>query len=51
MPDDDPKNRIYPGEFDYGGGHVIEELVAGKDIRLVAMHTEPIVIPGRRSKR
>jgi len=36
MPDDDPKNKIYPGEFKYGGGHVIEELVAGKDIRLVA---------------
>ncbi len=36
MPDDDPKNRIYPGEFNYGGGHVIEELVAGKDIRLIA---------------
>lgn len=36
LPEDDPKNRIYPGEFRYGGGHVIEELVAGKDIRLVA---------------
>ncbi len=36
IPDDDPKNRIFPGEFRYGGGHVIEELVAGKDIRLVA---------------
>ena len=36
IPDDDPRNRIYPGEFRYGGGHVIEELVAGKDIRLVA---------------
>ncbi|MBC8274060.1 MAG: homocysteine biosynthesis protein [Chloroflexi bacterium] len=36
LPDDDPKNRIYPGEFRYGGGHVIEELVAGKDVRLVA---------------
>ncbi|MCX5996230.1 MAG: homocysteine biosynthesis protein [Chloroflexi bacterium] len=36
MPEDDPKNKIYPGEFKYGGGHVIEELVAGKDIRLVA---------------
>ena len=36
IPDDDPKNRIYPGEFKYGGGHVIEELVAGKDVRLVA---------------
>ena len=36
LPDDDPKNRIYPGEFRYGGGHIIEELVTGKDIRLVA---------------
>jgi uncharacterized protein (DUF39 family) len=35
-PDDDPRNKIHPGEFNYGGGHVIEELVAGKDIRLVA---------------
>ncbi|NLL89520.1 MAG: hypothetical protein GX226_00190, partial [Dehalococcoidales bacterium] len=34
LPDDDPRNRIYPGEFNYGGGHVIEELVAGKDIHL-----------------
>jgi L-aspartate semialdehyde sulfurtransferase len=36
IPDDDPRNRIYPGEFNYGGGHVIEELVAGKDIKLIA---------------
>jgi uncharacterized protein (DUF39 family) len=36
LPDDDPRNRIHPGEFNYGGGYVIEELVAGKDIRLVA---------------
>jgi len=36
LPDDDPRNRIHPGEFSYGGGHVIEELVAGKDIRLTA---------------
>jgi L-aspartate semialdehyde sulfurtransferase len=35
-PDDDPRNRIYPGEFRYGGGHVIEDLVAGKDVRLSA---------------
>ncbi len=34
LPNDDPRNRFYPGEFNYGGGHVIEELVAGKDIRL-----------------
>jgi len=36
MPDDDPRNKVHPGEFNYGGGHVIEELVAGKDIRLEA---------------
>ncbi len=36
LPDDDPRNRVHPGEFNYGGGHVIEELVAGKDIRLSA---------------
>jgi L-aspartate semialdehyde sulfurtransferase len=36
VPDDDPRNRNHPGDFNYGGGHVIEELVAGKDIRLSA---------------
>jgi uncharacterized protein (DUF39 family) len=34
LPDDDPRNRVHPGDFNYGGGHVIEELVAGKDVRL-----------------
>jgi uncharacterized protein (DUF39 family) len=36
IPDDDPRNRFYPGEFNYGGGHVIEDLVAGRDVKLVA---------------
>ena len=36
IPDNDPRNRAYPGDFSYGGGHVIEELVAGKDVQLVA---------------
>jgi uncharacterized protein (DUF39 family) len=36
MPDDDPRNKVYPGEFKYGGAHVIEELVAGKDVILEA---------------
>jgi uncharacterized protein (DUF39 family) len=35
LPDDDPRNKIHPGEFAYGGGHVIEDLVAGKDVRMV----------------
>lgn len=36
MPEDDPLNKVFPGEFRYGGGHVIEDLVAGKDVRLKA---------------
>ena len=36
MPDDDPRNKVHPGEFNYGGAHVIEELVAGKDVMLSA---------------
>jgi len=28
----DPLNSVFPGEFKYGGGHVIEDLVAGKDV-------------------
>jgi len=32
----DPLNSVYPGEFRYGGGHVIEDLVNGKVIRLRA---------------
>jgi len=35
-PDDDPRNTVYPGAFKYGGGHVIEDFVSGKDIRLTA---------------
>lgn len=30
----DPLNSVYPGEFNYGGGHVIQDLVAGNVIRL-----------------
>ena len=36
MPDEDPRNRTHPGAFNYGGGHVIEALVSGKDVSLVA---------------
>ena len=36
MADNDPRNSVYPGEFSYGGAHVIEELVAGKSVRLRA---------------
>jgi len=35
--DRDPANLYRPGEFRYGGGHVIEELVAGKELQLFAL--------------
>ncbi len=34
LAEDDPRNKVYPGRFLYGGGHVIEDLVAGRDVRL-----------------
>ena len=34
--DDDPRNKVFPGEFKYGGAHVIQDLVAGRDVRLEA---------------
>jgi len=34
--EDDPLNKVFPGEFRYGGGHVIQDLVAGKTLRLRA---------------
>ena len=36
LPEDDPRNKVFPGKFEYGGGHVIQDLVAGKDVKLVA---------------
>lgn len=36
IPDDDPRNTVYPGAFKYGGGHVIEDFVSGKNLNLVA---------------
>jgi uncharacterized protein (DUF39 family) len=34
--EDDPLNKIYPGGFRYGGGHVIEDLLRGKKVFLEA---------------
>lgn len=36
IPDDDPANKDYPGKFKYGGGHLIENLVSGKKIKIRA---------------
>lgn len=35
--EDDPLNKVFPGEFRYGGGHVIEDLVAGRKVALEAI--------------
>lgn len=34
--DDDPLNMVHPGSFSYGGGHVIEDLIAGRQVKLRA---------------
>lgn len=34
--EDDPLNRVHPGQFRYGGGHVIHDLIAGRRVRLRA---------------
>ena len=34
--EDDPLNKRHPGEFNYGGGHVIQDLVAGEKIHIKA---------------
>lgn len=34
--EDDPLNKIYPGQFRYGGGHVIEDLLRGEKVFLEA---------------
>lgn len=34
--EDDPLNAVPPGLFSYGGGHVIQDLIAGKKVRLRA---------------
>jgi L-aspartate semialdehyde sulfurtransferase len=36
LAEDDPRNKVFPGKFAYGGAHVIEDLAAGKDVRLQA---------------
>lgn len=37
VPEDDPLNNNFPGEFRYGGGHVIQDLVAGKPVKFKAV--------------
>src|SRR3989339_473321 len=34
--EDDPLNKVYPGDFNYGGGHVIQDLLEAKKVYLKA---------------
>ena len=45
--EDDPLNKVYPGEFNYGGGHVIQDLISGKKVHLKATAYGTACYPGR----
>jgi len=49
--EEDPLNSVYPGEFNYGGGHVLQDLVAGNVIRLRAESYGTDCYPARRHER
>ena len=49
--EDDPLNKVYPGEFNYGGGHVIQDLVDGKTIQLRAEAYGTDCYPNRRVEK
>ncbi len=48
---DDPLNRVHPGQFRYGGGHVIHDLVAGKKVDLMATSYGTDCYPAREIKK
>ena len=48
---DDPHNKVYPGKFTYGGGHVIEDLVSGRPVRLKASSYGTDCYPNRGIER
>lgn len=49
--EDDPLNRVHPGQFQYGGGHVIHDLVAGKTVRLRATAYGTDCYPNRKANK
>ena len=48
LPENDSRNRPYPGEFRYGGGHLLEDLVSGKDAKLEAYTYNTNCYPGEK---
>ena len=49
--EDDPLNKVPPGEFNYGGGHVIQDLVAGKKVHLEAESYGTDCYPNRSAQK
>ena len=49
--EDDPLNKVYPGEFLYGGGHVIQDLIAGKPVYIKATAYGTDCYPSRQIER
>lgn len=49
--DDDPLNKYHPGEFNYGGGHVIQDLVAGKEVGVRAESYGTDCYPNRKIEK
>jgi uncharacterized protein (DUF39 family) len=49
--EDDLLNKVHPGEFPYGGGHVIQDLVDGKPVRLLAEGYGTDCYPNRRVEK
>ena len=49
--EDDPLNRVHPGQFKYGGGHVIHDLVAGKKVNLRVTAYGTDCYPNRDAKK
>lgn len=48
---EDPLNKVWPGEFNYGGGHVIHDLVAGRKVHLVAKGYGTSCYPNREMEK
>ncbi len=49
--EDDPLNKVHPGEFNYGGGHVLKDLVEGRTVQLVAEAYGTDCYPNRRVEK
>lgn len=49
--EDDPLNRVHPGQFRYGGGHVIHDLVSGRKVTLRAVGYGTDCYPNREIKK